>query len=581
MLFRLLMSPLRRVIQFYRPEALGILGVVVLLLLGTGANLLKPWPTAILVDFLAGSSPHPILPSGDTTEASKARFVAIVALITILLHGLRAAFSAATEYFSIRIGLRVLARVRQQLAACLQDWTWRSQQTMTSGDLIYRASWDTYSIQTLFQQGIMVVGSSALSLVIMVGIMLRIHVGLTCISLTIAPLLVLVIRVLSVRMADKANTARDADSRVTSLIQQMIQHLPLIQTFLRGSFVRKEFQKQTDAARDARLSQHGTEILYGLLVSLVFGFGAALILWFGATYVMTRQISLGQLMIFLSYLALLYEPLNQLSNVGATLSTAKAGVRRVLEVLDTPGESADTPNPVPLPDLSKLGDGRREPLLEFKDVSFAYEPGKNVLRGVSFQVFPGDVVAVLGPSGVGKSTLLHLVSRFYDPVSGVVRMGGQDLRQVSRSELRAQVAVLFQEAVLLPGTVADNIGFGREGATREEIIAAARSANAHAFIEALPQGYDTPVGEGSARLSVGEKQRVSLARAFLKNAPIVLLDEPTSALDDASEQLVIEGLRRLSVGRTVLLVTHRPALLAIASHRLQLEAGTVPSMTSI
>lgn len=574
------MSPLRRVIQFYRPEALGILGVVVLLLLGTGANLLKPWPVAILVDFLTGGSPHSIFPTREMSDASKARFVAIVALLTILLHGLRAGLSAATEYFSIRIGLRVLARVRQQLAACLHDWTWRSQQTMTHGDLVYRASWDTYSIQTLFQQGIMVVGSSALSLVIMVAIMLRIHVGLTCISLTIAPLLVLVIRVLSVRMADKANVARDADSRVTSLIQQMIQHLPLIQSFLRGSFVKREFQKQTDLARDARLSQHGTEILYGFLVALVFGLGASLILWFGATYVMTGQISLGQLMIFLSYLALLYEPLNQLSNVGATLSTAKAGVRRVLEVLDTPGESADTPHPVPLPDLSMLGRGQGKPLLEFEDVSFSYEPGKGVLRGVSFQVFPGDVVAVLGPSGVGKSTLLHLVSRFYDPSSGVVKMGGQDLRQVSRSELRAQVAVLFQEAVLLPGTVADNIGFGREGASREEIMAAARSANAHDFIEALPQGYDTTVGEGAARLSVGEKQRVSLARAFLKNAPIVLLDEPTSALDDTSEKLVIEGLRRLSVGRTVLLVTHRPALLGIASHRLQLEAGSVQSMTA-
>ena len=194
---------------------------------------------------------------------------------------------------------------------------------------------------------------------------------------------------------------------------------------------------------------------------------------------------------------------------------------------------------------------------------------------MSLKVFEGDVVAILGPSGVGKSTLLHLLSRFYDPASGSVEVGGQDLRKLARGDLRLKVAVLFQEPVLLTGSVADNIGFGREGATHHEIISAARSANAHDFIVKLPQGYETQVGDGAARLSVGEKQRLSLARVFLKDAPIVLLDEPTSALDEAGEALVIDGLRRLLAGRTVLLVTHRPALLSIATRVVQIKDGMI------
>ena len=569
------MDPLRRVLHFYRPDASGILSVAVLLLLGIVANVITPWPAALLVDFLAGRPGRTLLPQLDLQSVGAPYLAVWVALATLLIHLLRGGLSAATQYLSIRIGLRALARVRPQIADRLQEWSWPSQQRMTSGDLIYRASWDVYSVQTLFQQGVMVLGTAVLTLTLMVVVMVRISPKLTGVSLAIAPLLMGVIHLLGPRMSQRGEAARQADSRVTTLFQQMVQHLPLIQSFLRGPFVRRAFQKQTDLACASRLAQHGSEVLYSFVVAIVFGLGSAAMLWVGANEVTAGRISLGQLTIFLAYLGLLYEPLNQLSHVGSTVSTARAGVIRVLELLEIPDEGEDTPHPLPFPDLLTVGRGRVRPLIEFRDVAFSYTPGGSVLRGVSLKVFEGDVVAILGPSGVGKSTLLHLLSRFYDPASGSVEVGGQDLRKLARGDLRLKVAVLFQEPVLLTGSVADNIGFGREGATHHEIISAARSANAHDFIVKLPQGYETQVGDGAARLSVGEKQRLSLARVFLKDAPIVLLDEPTSALDEAGEALVIDGLRRLLAGRTVLLVTHRPALLSIATRVVQIKDGMI------
>jgi ABC-type multidrug transport system fused ATPase/permease subunit len=295
---------------------------------------------------------------------------------------------------------------------------------------------------------------------------------------------------------------------------------------------------------------------------------------------------LGELLVFVSYLGQFYEPLNQLSHVGATASSAAAGTQRVFEILDTPVEIQESPTARPLCDARKTTTPVDKPVsviaphlvrgkIEFEQVSFGYQPGQTVLNKINLEVNPGETVALIGPSGAGKSTLIHLLPRFFDPTEGKVLLDGMDLRDLRLHELRQQIALVMQDSLLLPGTVAENIGFGKQGATQQEIEAAAQAANAAFFIERLPKGYNTLVGEGAARLSVGEKQRISLARAFLKDAPIVLLDEPTSSLDAENEELVMKSLQTLMRGRTSIIVAHRLSTIRHAHKIFVIEQGRI------
>jgi ATP-binding cassette subfamily B protein/subfamily B ATP-binding cassette protein MsbA len=306
--------------------------------------------------------------------------------------------------------------------------------------------------------------------------------------------------------------------------------------------------------------------------------------------VLAGILTVGQLFVFLSYLVLLYEPLSQLSYVGATVAGALAGARRVFEILDTPDE-LESAGPV-VPPSSLVGTPRcgvrsaqsADPTspdhskteaagLVLREVSFAYETGREVLREVSFSLAGGESAAIIGPSGAGKTTLLMLLPRFFDPTRGGVELGGVDLRQWDLQDLRRQIGLVLQEPIILPATVAENIGYGKPGAGAEEIAEAAQAANALGFIEKLPEKFQTRIGEGAARLSAGERQRINLARAFLKDAPVILLDEPTSALDGRSEALIAESLRALLRGRTALMVAHRPATIAGFQRVVVLEEG--------
>ncbi|MCW5559313.1 MAG: ABC transporter ATP-binding protein, partial [Verrucomicrobiae bacterium] len=340
------------------------------------------------------------------------------------------------------------------------------------------------------------------------------------------------------------------------------------QSFTRESAEAERFAGQVDTAFHARWRQHRLEVAYLALVALVLAAGTACIVWIGSRHVADGRLSVGTLLVFVAYLVQLYEPLNQLSHVGSTVSQARAGAGRVLELLDSePGVPAFLEGSVTAPVPSGPLD------LEFDDVSFAHVPGSPVLRDLRFHLLAGEAAALVGSSGAGKSTLLHLIPRLLEPDAGIIRIGGVDARRLSLDDLRRHVALVPQESRLLPGTVADNIAIGRDGATREAIESAARAAHADRFIRRLPKGYDTVVGEGAARLSLGEQQRIGIARAFLKDAPILLLDEPTSALDEASERAVLEGLHALMRGRTVLLVTHRSSAWRGMPRVLRLEGG--------
>jgi ATP-binding cassette subfamily B protein/subfamily B ATP-binding cassette protein MsbA len=551
----------RQILAFYRADWLRVGAALGLLLATTAVAIFKPWPLAWIVDRLARNDaavPGP----GDDLKVILGWSVLLAAV-----HALHALLGAAQQALVIHTGLRGLARVRRAVFGWLLRLSLRRLQGAQAGDLIYRATWDTHAFQTLFQQGLFTFLGATLTLVAMTVVMWRFNPALTLVALGTVPVLLLIMRFFGPLMSQRAGRAQAADSGVAALVQQAVANLPLIQGFTREQTEADRFEASAAGSLAARWRQHRAEVVYLAVVAVVFALGTAGIVVLGAREVTAGKLTVGRLLVFLAYLAQLYEPLNQLSHVGSTVSNARAGAERVLELL------AEDRTTKAEPQLKNRTFPPAE--LAFEDVSFAYAAGQPVLRNVCVSLRAGESVALIGPSGAGKTTLLQMIPRFLDPDSGVVRLAGEDLRSYPRPWLREHVALVLQESLLLPTTIAENIGYGRAGATRDEIEAAAAAANAHEFIRRLPQGYDTVVGDGAARLSVGEKQRLNLARAFLKDAPILLLDEPTSALDAESEGLVLASLRRLMKGRTTLMVAHRLATIREVDRIVVLNAGEV------
>ncbi len=559
------MNNARRVFQFFRPEAPRLVLVAAFMMLSIGLSLLKPWPLAVIVDSVLGNHPLPGWIASTLGSATKETLIATLAIAVLVLHLGQSAISSAQNFVAIQIGLSGLRRVRVEVFACLQRLSLRFHQGSRSGDIIHRAAWDTYSFQTLFQQGWITSATATLSLVSMSVWMWLLNPPLTLVALAIVPVLLLVMKQFGHRMTQRGTEAQQADSQVTSFVQQSIVALPLIQSYTREAQEEQAFTARTSTAMEKRLSQHAWELLYWLAISAVFALGSASIVWIGSQQVLAGKLSVGELLIFLAYLAQLYEPLNQLSHVGATMANAKVGTQRVFEILDAPEEVKDAPN------ARAVTKARGE--VVFDNVSFGYQAGQTVLQNLSFRLGAGQSAALIGPSGVGKSTLMNLLPRFFDPTQGGVKLDGVDLRELKLKDLRKQIALVLQEPILLPASIAENIAYGKPEASRAEIEAAARAANAAGFIGKLPNGYDTVVGDGGARLSVGERQRLNLARAFLKDAPILLLDEPTSALDSDSEAAVVESLFNLMKGRTTLMVAHRLSTIGRVDKILVLQDG--------
>ncbi len=562
------MRPFLRSLSFFRADlgrgvaTLGLLG------LGLGLGLLKPWPLAWLVDSYLGHRTLPAPLDAWLGDAGSPRQLTGLVLFLVAVHWTHAAVTALQSGSIILIGLRGLARVRCALYDALLRLTLKGQQSSETGDLIYRATWDACAFQTLLQHGVFTTLAAGAGVAAMTLVMARLNGRLTLTALVTVPLLVWGIRVFSARMGRLGGEAQVADASIASAVQQVLAALPLVQSFTREANEAERFHTRAAAALNARWRQHQTEVAYLAMVACILAAGTAAITWVGAREVSQGRLPVGHLLVFLAYLGQLYEPLNQLSNVGATVSVARAGTQRVFELLDAtgsgPGQGSMTP-----PAEGRLCS------LDFEQVTTGYAPDRPVLKDLTLSIRGGETVAIVGPSGAGKSTLLSLISRFLEPESGRVTLAGTDLREFRLEALRRSVAWVPQEPVLLPGTLAENIAFGRSTASRSEVEAAARAANAHGFIERLPQGYDTLVGDGAARLSAGEKQRLNLARAFVKQAPILLLDEPTSALDGESERLILESLRTWGRERTVLMVAHRLQTLDIADRIVVLRNGEV------
>ncbi len=563
------MSSIRRALQYFRDKPGHLIAIALLMLSNVALNLLKPWPIAIILDSILGERPLPFI----VLETPRARlgYLPVLVLTILLLHLAQGAAASTQNFLSIKVSLHGLARIRSMLFEKLQRLSQRFYHNASMGDLVYRATWDTFAFQTFFQQGIIISANAVLSLVLMTLVMSRLNGRLTLAALCVAPVVIVVIRILGKTMAERARLAQAADSKVTSLVQQAIASMQLIQSYNRERQEKKAFAQSADTAQQARVSQHGAELIYGFGVTAIFGAGTALVAFLGTREVLSDHLTVGQLIIFLTYLNQLYEPLNQLSQAGTTVSGANAGIGRVFEILDEPEEIADEPQARPL----KIS---AAPAIEFQHVSFSYRKGAPVLRDINLSIRAGERIAIVGPSGAGKTTLINLLPRFFDPTSGTIKIGEINLPSLRLEDVRATMGLVLQQPVILPATIAENIAYGKAEATQEEIERAAQAANAHEFIMRHPKGYQAMIGDSGLRLSLGEQQRLNLARAFLKDAPVLLLDEPTSALDLENERMVVASLQRLMKGRTTLMVAHRASTIRDVDRIIVLEDGIVTAM---
>ncbi len=467
----------------------------------------------------------------------------------LVIYLLAAALSFWRNYVSIEVGLKALLQVRTQLYSYLQYLPLHFHDRRRSGDSTFRVAYDSQAVQTFYNRGFDTIIGSAITLLTTFLYMAAMDVELAGISLLILPLLWFTIYFFSARVRRQTTTLQQEESDVLARASEGLTSIRIVHAFGQEEYEVREFVREARQSYAANLSLTITNAISTLAISAVMALGLSLVLYVATLHILDGQLTVGKLTLFLAYVGMLYQPLEQLSYTAWALEGAGAGMQRVFEILDAEDSVPEMPNAKPIP--------RAKGELAFENVAFAYDADHPILRGISLSVKPGQTVALVGGTGAGKTTLLSLVPRFYDPNSGRVLIDGGDVRDATKKSLRANISVVLQDTLLLSGTVLENIAYGRPEATRAEIQAAAEAAQAHAFIGKLPQGYQTQVGERGVRLSGGQKQRIGLARAFLKNAPILLLDEPTSALDLETEAEIMGTLHDLMKKFTTLIVTHR------------------------
>jgi len=465
------------------------------------------------------------------------------------------------------IGQRFVFDLRCQLFAHMQRLSLRFHDTQRRGDLITRLTSDIQAIQDLLSNGLIVLGSNAFLLVGMLILMFWLNWQFAFVALAVAPLLFWTVFRYTYRIKAAAREARASTGLLASLAQETLASIRIVQGLAQEEQQNDRFQAHSESSLRSYLEGVGYQARVAPLVDVFAAAGLALVMWFGATHAMQGHLTTGDIVVFFAYVTNLYSPMKALSRLSYVTSKASVGAERIADIMRVRSEVAERPG---AREVSQL-----KGEIEFRDVSFEYEPGQPVLSRINLHIAPGEKVAIVGATGAGKSTLISLVPRLYDPTSGTVSIDGGDIRDYSVQSLRAQISLVLQDSLLFSGTIRENIAFGRPGATDEEIVAAAVVANAAEFIDLLPDGYETPVAESGTTLSGGQKQRVAIARAILRNSSILILDEPTSGLDAVSERTVIDALGRAASGRTTLLIAHRLTTLRLADRIIVLEKGRI------
>jgi ATP-binding cassette, subfamily B, bacterial len=557
---RLLRKVLRRLVPYGGLFVGAILQVVLIGFL----ELAKPWPLKIVVDNVLGGHTvgWPIL---DGLRTGGLLAVACVALVGI--YALLGALSVTSNYATISVGQRMVNDFRSELYAHLQRLSLAFHSRRTVGDLLYRLTADTFAIQTLTMNGFFPIISSTVMLAGMLIVMMRLDWVLTLIALGVVPALFLSIVGMSRQVTTLATDSRVKESALWAVAQRTMGAIRVIQAFTTEEDEHRRFVRSSTESLDANLRLYTFQTVYASFVNVLIACGTAAVLWFGARHVLAGQLSIGEVLVFASYLASLYAPISSLTQTWGLVQGARVGAERVFEILDTAPDLADGPRDLPRDEVHGA--------VTFEAVEFGYEPSRPVLKCIDFHARAGELIALVGATGAGKTTLVSLVPRFYDPNAGRVLLDGIDVREFRLRALRHQVAMVLQPPLVFPTTVRENIAYGRPDATPAQVREAAHLAQLDGFLQRLPEGLETVVGESGATLSAGEQLRITIARAILRDAPILILDEPTAALDAATEALVMQGIERLVEGRTTFVIAHRLSTVRRADVILVLDDGRI------
>lgn len=566
---------LRRLLAEAKPFRIYLLLILLLGLLATPLTLLSPIPLKIAVDNIYGSNQLPelftyVIPQWFTK--SKLTMLGYTAVLQVLIISLIQLQSLGNQLLKTSVGERLTLNFRARLFRHVQRLSLNYHDSKGTADSIYRIQYDAPSIQWIIIYGFIPFISSIVMFVGMIYVIFRIDAELALVALTISPFLFIFSRTYTSRMRGRYKNAKILESTALRVVQEVLTSVRLVKAFGKEEYEQERFLDHSRRGMMTRIWLSFAEGGFGLLVNITTGVGSALVLFIGFKNVFSGTLTLGELLMVLAYLAQLYEPLKTISNKTATIQSSIASAQRSFELLDELPEVLERPNARAL----KRASGS----ISFENVSFSYNGSNTVLSDVSFNALPGTRVGLIGRTGAGKTTIISLLTRFYDPNSGCIRLDGIDLREYKTADLRNQFAIVLQDPVLFSTSIAENISYGKPEAKFQEIVNSAKAANAHGFINELPDRYETPVGERGMKLSGGERQRIALARAFLKNAPILILDEPTSSVDIKTESSIIDAVNRLMQGRTTFMISHRPATLEYCDLFIVIDGGRVLTISS-
>jgi ATP-binding cassette, subfamily B, bacterial len=530
----------------WKPLALAFAGVIG----ETVADVLEPWPLTIIVDnILQGKRlPEPLEAAigvfGHDTSALLQFTLASILLIAVVggISGYLEQYLTTTVSQWVAHDLRLLLYQRIQRLSLAEHGKSRA------GDLITRVTKDIDAVQDFIESSLIGIVVNLLTLAGMIGIMLYVNWRFTLVGLSVAPVLFLFVYFYSRKIKEASRAVKKKESELLSGVAEVLTSIQVVQAYAREDYEDRRFTSESRQNVRAGLQARSVKAKLSPMVDVIVAVGTCLVLAYGVALVNAGQLTTGVLIVFLMYLKKTYKPIKDLSKTPGAIAKASVSYDRIQEVLGTESAIRDLPGARPAPALKGA--------IEFEHVTFGYESGAHVLNDVSLRIEPGQVAAIIGPSGMGKSTIASLVARFFDPVSGSVRIDGTDIRQFTLKSLRDQISFVLQDSLLFRGTIWENISYGRPDADPEDTVRAAQAANAHDFVMSLPHGYGTLVGERGATLSGGQRRRIAIARAIVRNTPILILDEPTTGLDAQSEHAVVEALGRLMKGKTSIVIAH-------------------------
>jgi ATP-binding cassette subfamily B protein len=554
---------LPRVLPYLRPYRLLMVLAIVFMLASALIALAQPWPLAFLVDSALGDRQPPAILARISGESPSSRILFAV-LTGLLIALVMNSVNVLSSYVQTRLEQRMIFDLRSDLFDHVQRLSLAFHDTTRTGGLMFAINYQAASVGEI-TVAVLPLAQNVLTVIGMGVIAYRFDARLALLSLTVVPGIYYSTRLYANRVEPRLRHVRSLEGTSLSIVHEALSMLRVIVAFGREPYEHQRFRRQGRDAVNARIDVTVRQTAFSLGVNLLTAAGATAVLGYGAHLVLRGQLTIGALLVVMAYIAAVYRPLEEISGTAAALQEQLISLEAAIQLLDTEPEIKDPKDGIVL--------GRAAGRVTFQDIRFSYQGRVDTLKDISFDVSAGEVVAIVGPTGAGKSTLVSLIPRFIDPQHGCVLLDDVDIRSITLESLRRQISIVLQEPLLFSGTIADNIRYGWLDATSGDVVQAAEAANAHDFIACLPHGYDTVLGERGAQLSGGERQRIAVARAFLKDAPILILDEPTSSIDSRTEAVILEALGRLIVGRTTFMIAHRLSTVRDAARILVLDHG--------